>query len=109
MSARMTDKPFPEAVKALLEEQDLSQRELIRRTRKRGWGSPGTISFLMRDEQPPTMRAVEAIATALQIRPEYFGEYRLAKARAALDPSIVGFETALKHGLKAAKEALAGR
>lgn len=105
----MTDKPFPEAVTELLAERDMSQRELIRQTRRNGWGSPGTISFLMRDEQPPTVRAIEAIAKALKIRPEHFPEYRLAKARAALDPSVVGLEAALSHGLAAARDALAGK
>jgi transcriptional regulator with XRE-family HTH domain len=104
----MTDLPFAKAVRELLEELDISQRELIRRTRKRGWGSPGTISFLMRDEQPPTVKAMEAIARALQVRPEHFAEYRLAKARSCLDPAVVGLDAAL-HGIGAAKAALSGK
>jgi len=90
-------KPFPQAVQELLDEHEISQRELVRRTRTRGWGSPGTISFLMRDEMPPSIRAMEAIARALQVPPEHFAEYRLAIARRQLDPNVVGVKRALRN------------
>lgn len=92
-----SEKPFAETVRELLAEHEMSQRELIRKTRKRGWGSPGTISFLLRDEQAPTVRAMEAIARALEVRPEFFAEYRLAMARQGLDPTTVGFKKALRN------------
>jgi transcriptional regulator with XRE-family HTH domain len=107
-ATRFTDKPFQVALKEFLAENEISQRELIRRTRKRGWGSTGAISLLLADEAPPSVRAMEAIATGLGIRPEFFAEYRLAKARSCLDPQVVGLEAAL-NGLGAAKLALAGK
>jgi transcriptional regulator with XRE-family HTH domain len=93
----MTDKPFPEAVRELMEEQEISQRELVRRTRKKAkWGSISTINFLANGEFSPSVKAMEAISSGLGIRPEYFAEYRLAKAREALDPNVVGFRSALR-------------
>lgn len=92
-----TNKRFTDAVQELLHEHDMSQRELVRQTRRHGWGSTGHISFIMRDEQQPSLRAMEAIAKVLGVPPEHFAEYRLAKAREALDPSVVGFNKALKN------------
>jgi transcriptional regulator with XRE-family HTH domain len=94
---RGSDEPFPTALKELLRERDMSQRELIRQTRKHGWGSAGAISFLINEELVPTMRAMEAIARALKIRPEHFAEYRLAVARRNLDPSAIGLKAALRN------------
>jgi transcriptional regulator with XRE-family HTH domain len=104
----MTRKPFREALLELLEKEGISQRELIRRTRRHGWGATGTITNIMSADSSPSVRAMEAIARALQIKPEHFAEYRLAKARNALDPDIVGVDAAL-NGLGAAKLALAGK
>lgn len=92
---KKSSKPFSESVRELLDEAEISQRELIRRTRRHGWGSTGTISFLMTDEMPPTQQAMEAIARALEVKPEHFAEWRLAEARRRLDPAVVGFKTAL--------------
>src|SRR5690242_17370074 len=91
-----TEKPFPQAVQELLDEQEMSQRELIRKTRKHGWGSTGTISFLMRGEQPPTVTSMKAIARALGVPAEHFAEYRLAMARRSLNPKQVGLRKALE-------------
>jgi transcriptional regulator with XRE-family HTH domain len=95
--AKKTDKPFPKALDELLREHEMSQRELIRQTRKHGWGSSGHISFIMRDEIAPSDRAIETIAKALGVPPEHFVEYRLARARDQLDPSVVGFRTAVRN------------
>lgn len=105
----MTNQPFAVAVRELLEEQGISQRELSKRTQKQGWGHLSTVNFIVRGDVKPSIRAMEQIAKALQVRPEYFAEYRLAKARNALDPAVVGLDTALKHGLKGAEQALAGK
>lgn len=86
---------FPEALEALLGEQDVSRRELVRRCRKHGWGNVATVHYLATGEEPPTIRAMENIATALSVSPNFFAEYRLAMARAALDESVVGLEKAL--------------
>jgi transcriptional regulator with XRE-family HTH domain len=92
-----TTKPFREALMDVLAEQDLSQRELIRRTRKNGWGSTGGITNILNSDLGPSMRAMEEIARALQIKPEHFAEYRLAKARESLDPQVVGLRRALRN------------
>lgn len=104
----MTTQPFPKALHELLAEQEISQRELIRRTQRHGWGSTGTITNILASDRSPSARAMEEIARALKIRPEHFPEYRLAKARTCLDPDVVGLEAAL-NGLPAAKQALAGK
>jgi hypothetical protein len=44
----------------------------------------------------PTMEAMEAIAKALDAKPEYFAEYRLEAARAALDWRTRGVKAALR-------------
>jgi hypothetical protein len=43
------------------------------------------------------MRAMELIAQACEVKPEYFAEYRLASAIHELDPSEVGLEQALAN------------
>lgn len=90
-----SNKPFPEALEAVLTEQDLSRRELVRRCRKKGWGNVATLHYLANGEEHPTMRAMDNIAGALQISPSYFAEYRLATARASLDERVVGLSKAL--------------
>lgn len=95
-SKTQSDRPFVETLLELLEEQEISQRELIRRTRRHGWGSPGTISLLVNGDLEPTMRAMEAIAQALGIDPAHFAEHRLATARRRLDPAVVGLADALR-------------
>lgn len=93
-----TQKPFPEALLAALEEQEISQRQLAKRTRaNHGWGSIWTINQLALGQLKPTAHAIEEIATALQMRPEHFAEYRLAKARDKLDPEVVGLKRALTN------------
>ena len=94
---RHTRKPFPEALQAILEEQEVSQRELVRRCKANGWGSLWTINALVHGELRPTMPAMEAVAKALHVRPEHFAEYRLAEARRRLDPEEVGVESALRY------------
>jgi transcriptional regulator with XRE-family HTH domain len=109
MTDKLSNKPFTAAAKELLEELEISQRELARRTQAHGWGHTSTVNFLVRGDMKPGPRAIEQIARALEVPPEHFAEYRLAKARAALDPKYVGLERALKEGLDAAAKALAGR
>ena len=89
-------KPFPATLKLLLEMQELTHRELTRRCQSRGWGSLGTINFLAHGKMRPTMKAMEAIAKALEEPPETFAEYRLGAMREKLDPEVVGLSAALK-------------
>ena len=88
--------PFPDALSDLLIQQDVSLRELSRRTMADGdWGRPSSLSLLMRGEMPPTYEAMERIAKALHVSPRYFAEYRLAETRRRLDPRHVPLEEAL--------------
>lgn len=109
MTEELSTQSFPKALKVLLEERDISQRELSRRTKRHGFGHLSTINGLARGDIAPSINAISQVAQTLQVRPEYFAEYRLAKARNALDPQIVGLDTALEHGLEAAEQALAGK
>ena len=61
-----------------------------------------------RGRERPSMRAMELIARAGNVRPDYFAEYRLAVAMRDLDPSEVGFERALET-LDARQPTLAAR
>lgn len=88
--------PFPEALSDLLAQQDVSLRELSRRTvEHQDWGRPSTLSLLLRGEMPPTFEAMEKIAAALQVSPRYFAEYRLEETRRRLDPRFASLDEAL--------------
>lgn len=88
--------PFNETLRSIMDMADVSNRELTRRCRERGWGSLATINRLVLGEVRPSMNAMESIATALKVKPETFSEYRLGKARRQLDPEQVGLSKALK-------------
>lgn len=90
-------KPFSETLASLMRMGDIGQRELARRCQRRGWGSVGTISKLLSGDIRPTLRSMEAIATAVETQPETFAEYRLLVARRELDPEVVGLKAALKR------------
>ena len=55
------------------------------------------INMLANGHDKPSTRAMELIARACDIQPEYFAEYRLAEAMRALDPAEVGLEQALEN------------
>jgi transcriptional regulator with XRE-family HTH domain len=90
-------KPFPETLASIMEMEEISHRELARRCQRRGWGSLGTINQLVRGVLRPSLQAMKAVSTALQIEPETFAEYRLLVARRKLDPEVVGLAKALKN------------
>lgn len=114
-----SNRPFPEALadvmenppKALLDDLQatsdtrgplfkldrISMRELHRRCQANGWGAISTIQKLAVGELRPTAEAMEHIAEALMIPPTYFAEYRLAKARQALNEEAVGLKKALAN------------
>jgi transcriptional regulator with XRE-family HTH domain len=50
------------------------------------------IAGLASGKEQPSPRALELIAQALDVTPDAFGEYRLAKLRHELDPKRAGFE-----------------
>ncbi len=55
------------------------------------------INMLANGHDKPSMRAMELIAQACGVDPEYFAEYRLAVAMRELDPNEVGLEQALEN------------
>lgn len=96
--------PISKVLVRLLEDEGISQRELARRCARHKWGGRGkkglsmpAISMIARGEFTPSIDAMEAIGKALQVPPETFAEYRLAKARAELDPDKVGLRKALRN------------
>ncbi len=55
------------------------------------------LNMLANGHDKPSMRAMELIAQACDIDPDYFAEYRLAVAMRELDPNEVGLEQALAN------------
>ena len=93
-----TRKPFPEAIREVLDDRGWSIRELARHTKAdTGWGAVSTIHFMVNGDIPVTRNGIEKISEALRIAPEFWAEYRLMRARDELDPEQVGFQTALRH------------
>jgi transcriptional regulator with XRE-family HTH domain len=92
-------KPFGEALRLLMDEAGLSYRELAERTRAldgRGM-THAHINMLVNGHDKPSMRAMELVARACGVQPEYFAEYRLAAAMRELDPTEVGLDQALAN------------
>jgi transcriptional regulator with XRE-family HTH domain len=96
---RMSDKPFGEALRTLMSEHELSYRDLAVRTRLLdGKGvTHAHINMLANGHDKPSMRAMELIAQACDVEPDYFAQYRLAAAMRELDPEEVGLEQALEN------------
>lgn len=94
-----SNRPFGESLRLLMEEQGLSYRALAQRTREldgRGM-THAHINMLAKGHDRPSMRAMELIAEACGVDPDYFAEYRLARAMRELDPTEVGLEQALAN------------
>ena len=96
---RPSTKPFGESLRALMDERSLTYRGLAEATRKLdGQGiTHAHINMLANGHDKPSMRAMELIAAACGVDPDYFAEYRLAAAMRELDPSEVGLEQALEN------------
>ena len=94
-----SDKPFGPALRALMDEHDLTFRSLAEATRLidgRGL-THAHLNMLANGREKPSMRAMTLIAQACGVVPEYFAEYRLAAAMRELDPAEVGLEQALAN------------
>lgn len=80
-----TMKPFNQAMSELLADRDVSISEAARRMRKKvGWGSKQTISACMSGRDPLTTDLMEGLAAALEVKPEFFAEYRMEMIRRKL-------------------------
>lgn len=93
-----SNQSFGDALRVLMEEQGISYRGLAEKTRRLdGKGmTHAHINMLARGHDRPSMRAMELIAKACGVEPDYFAEYRLAQAMRELDPAEVGLEQALE-------------
>jgi transcriptional regulator with XRE-family HTH domain len=91
--------PFGDALRALMEERRFTYRKLADVTRELdGKGiTHAHINMLANGHDKPSMRAMELIAQACDVQPEYFAEYRLAAAMRELDPEEVGLDQALEN------------
>ena len=104
---RLMSKPLPstsserfgDALRALMDVRGLSYRELADATQTvdgRGM-THAHINMLANGHDKPSVRAMELIAEACGVKPDYFAEYRLAMAMRELDPTEVGLERALAN------------
>lgn len=95
----MTNKSFPEALNELIEEHEWSNRILSAKCQEvsGGWGAPMTIQRLRAGLYEPALEAMEIIAQVFNVAPDHFAEYRLAVARAQLDPKEVELRVALRN------------
>ena len=96
---RISDKPFGDALRTLMGERGMTYRSLAQATRTLdGKGmTHAHINMLANGHDRPSMRAMELLAQACGVEPDYFAEYRLASAMRALDPAEVGLEQALEN------------
>ena len=94
-----SNRPFGDSLRSLMEEQGYSYRALAQRTRELdGKGmTHAHINMLAKGHDRPSMRAMELIAAACGVAPDYFAEYRLAQAMRELDPTEVGLDQALEN------------
>jgi transcriptional regulator with XRE-family HTH domain len=99
MNDHPSTKPFGEALRALMDDQHLSYRGLAEKIREldaKGM-THAHLNMLANGHDKPSMRAMELIAQACSVAPDYFAEYRLAVATRELDPEVVGLEQALEN------------
>ena len=98
-SAQPSDEPFGKALRARMDARGLSYRALAQATREiDGKGmTHAHINMLANGRDKPSLRAMELLAVACGVEPEYFAEYRLAIAMRELDPTEVGLAQALEN------------
>ena len=71
---RFSEEGFGETVQHLMDEQGVTYRQLASRT----WLSAGYLNHLVHGNRPvPSNDVVATLATALEVEPEHFREYRL--------------------------------
>jgi transcriptional regulator with XRE-family HTH domain len=94
-----SNEPFGKALRGLMDLRGLTYRGLAQATRELdGKGmTHAHINMLANRHDKPSLRAMELIAQACGVEPEYFAEYRLAAAMRELDPDEVGLEQALAN------------
>ena len=97
---RPADAPLTETLPALMREHGISYRALAARTRLLDTSGNGlSHSYLVNltaGRELPSRRVLELLATAFELSPDYFAEYRLAELRRQLDERQVGFAAAYR-------------
>ena len=93
------DDPLSVAIAGLLERRGLTVSALGSLLRAEGIAISRTRlhQLCSGTGAPPTAEQLERLASVLGVSPGYFAEYRLWRARALLDPAIVGFERSMAN------------
>ena len=101
-----TDEPITVALKALMRERHLTFRALADLTHAQDVGGRGVtyayLCGLTSGREHPSRRSLELIAATLELEPDYFPEYRLARLRDELNPKRAGFQAAWRRYLELA-------
>jgi hypothetical protein len=104
---RPTDEPITASLKPLMRERRLTFRALADLTRASDPDGRGVtyayLCGLTSGREHASLRSLELIATSLELEPDYFPEYRLARLRAELNPRRTGFEAAWRRYLDLAR------
>jgi transcriptional regulator with XRE-family HTH domain len=100
-SSPLNQDPAPVALRRLFDDHKATLRGVSARTREideTGKGINYTyISGLISGREKPSPRALELLAGAFDLDPEFFIEYRMGKLRGELDPRVVGFDAAVRR------------
>ncbi len=91
------DAPLTETLSALMRDRGISYRGLAAQTRLLDTGNGLSHSYLVNlaaGRELPSRRVLELLASAFELSPDYFAEYRLAELRRQLDERQVGFDAA---------------
>jgi hypothetical protein len=93
------DEPLPSALAILLARRHLSVTSLGSLLRAEGVAiSRSRLHQLATGAgAAPTPEQLERLASVLGVGPGFFAEYRLWRARALLDPNVVGFDRAMAN------------
>lgn len=94
-----SDEPLSAALAAVMERRGLTVSSLGSLLRAEGIAISRTRlhQLCSGTGAQPTAEQLERLASVLGVSPGYFAEYRLWRARALLDPAIVGFERAMAN------------
>lgn len=93
-----SSRPFPETLKALMDLEGLSQRELTERLKRHGFGRAHSVLHrIYVGDGEPSPELMEGLGRVFKVSPEMFAEYRLAEARRHFEPSEVGWDAAMTN------------
>ncbi len=95
----VSDAPLSVALATLLERRGLSVAALGSLLRAEGIAISRTRlhQLCSGTGAQPTAEQLERLASVLGVSPGFFAEYRLWRARALLDPAVVGFERSMAN------------